>query len=105
MSTTEVIQSDKIKKSKKKPLLKRWWFWILALFVVIIAVSIFSSGGESTAYELSKMQTMTKEEIITSLENQMRLFEMIQTVIPLLIRVAVSKMLANPLKNKQGFQL
>ncbi|MGN7761281.1 hypothetical protein [Paenibacillus sp. 22594] len=65
MSTTEVIQSDKIKKSKKKPLLKRWWFWILALFVVIIAVSIFSSGGESTAYELSKMQTMTKEEIIT----------------------------------------
>lgn len=65
MSKTEAIQSEKIKKSKKKPLFKRWWFWILALFVVITAVSILSSGGESTAYELSKMQTMTKEEIIT----------------------------------------
>ncbi|MEK5256138.1 hypothetical protein NST74_21920 [Paenibacillus sp. FSL F4-0125] len=64
MSTTEVIQSEKNKKSKKKPLLKRWWFWILALLVVITVVSILSSEGESTAYELSKMQTMAKEEII-----------------------------------------
>lgn len=64
MSTTEVIQDEKIKKSKKKPLLKRWWFWVFALFIVIIVASLFSSEGESTAYELSKMQTMTKEEII-----------------------------------------
>lgn len=65
MSSTEALQSEKIKKSKKKPLLKRLWFWILTLFVVITAVSIFSSRGETTAYELSKMLTMTKEEIIT----------------------------------------
>lgn len=64
MSIPDVTQDKKVEKSKKKPLLKRWWFWILALFVVIITASLLSSGGESTAYELSKMQTMTKDEII-----------------------------------------
>lgn len=51
-------------KTKKKPLLKRWWFWLLSVFALFLFVGILSSGGESTAYELTKMTTMSKQQII-----------------------------------------
>jgi len=50
-------------KAKKKPIFKRWWFWILSILAFIIIVSALSSGG-STVYELSKATTMSKKEIV-----------------------------------------
>lgn len=62
MSKQEISQS--IGKPRKKPLLKRWWFWLLSVFALLLFVGILSSGGESTAYELTKMTTMSKQQII-----------------------------------------
>lgn len=53
-----------IKKPKKKPILKRWWFWILTAITVLIVIGMVSSGGSSTSYELSKLQAMSKQQII-----------------------------------------
>ncbi|MEK3742402.1 hypothetical protein ACTID9_07165 [Brevibacillus fluminis] len=62
MSKQEISQS--IGRPRKKPLLKRWWFWLLSVFALFLFVGILSSGGESTAYELTKMTTMSKQQII-----------------------------------------
>lgn len=62
MSKQEISQS--IGRPRKKPLLKRWWFWLLSVFALFLFVGILSSGGESTAYELTKMTEMSKQQII-----------------------------------------
>ncbi|MED1646811.1 hypothetical protein P4U99_27250 [Brevibacillus agri] len=62
MSMQEISQS--IGRPRKKPLLKRWWFWLLSVFAFFLLVGILSSGGESTAYELTKMTEMSKQQII-----------------------------------------
>lgn len=53
-----------IERPRKKPIIKRWWFWVLSAFALFLAIGVFSSGGESTAYELSKMTAMSKQQII-----------------------------------------
>ncbi|MED0705271.1 hypothetical protein [Aneurinibacillus aneurinilyticus] len=57
------LSGSLIESKKKKSIFKRWWFWGLSIFVLIV-VAIISSDGGSTAYELAKMQTMSKQQII-----------------------------------------
>ncbi|MGM0711915.1 hypothetical protein [Brevibacillus parabrevis] len=53
-----------VERPKKKSLLKRWWSWLLSILVLFMLIGVLSSGGDSTAYELSKMTTMSKQQII-----------------------------------------
>lgn len=55
--------TDTVTKKKKKPIFKRWWFWVLSIFALIIIAGSLSSGS-SAVLELSKATTMNRQEII-----------------------------------------
>lgn len=70
MTDAHAVLSNEQPK-RKKSIFKRWWFWLLAIVVIVILISALSSGSSSpsTIYELSKMQTMSKQQIIDKFGN------------------------------------
>jgi hypothetical protein len=40
-------------RKPKKPLLKRWWFWVLAVLALFIAIGIAGGGGDDSATDTS----------------------------------------------------